>query len=174
MSRGFEGFLVGYCKELTGLETTSLKRLLHAADDFAPRAYEPLLLLAINQGRQDYLMRLVAGNGREEEYRRFLDEFESSKSDIVGYLERLSDGDRYKKVFLAWRSECGALERDRKTLACVADSFLRLLAEKGMTRAEACRRLNLNKGNFYAFLKGDATRMSRGTAIDAYRRLECM
>lgn len=36
-----------------------------------------------------------------------------------------------------------------------------------MTRAEACRVTRLNKGNFYAFLKGDTSKMSRKTAMNA-------
>ena len=49
-----------------------------------------------------------------------------------------------------------------------------LLADKNMTRAEACRVTRLNKGNFYAFLKGDTSKMSRKTAMNAYREIAAL
>ena len=52
--------MLGYCQELTGLQTTSLKKFLAAVLDDAPRAFEPLVLLAIAQGRESYLERLTA------------------------------------------------------------------------------------------------------------------
>lgn len=45
------------------------------------------------------------------------------------------------------------------------------LEDAGLSRPEACRLLGLNKGNFYAFMKGDLTKLSRATAIDACQTL---
>lgn len=70
MSRSFGGFLLGYVQELTGLETTSLKRLFRAVADDSPRAAEALLLLALASGREGYLMRLRGFEaGPQESYR---------------------------------------------------------------------------------------------------------
>lgn len=174
MSRGFKGFLLEYCKELTGTETTSLKKLFQVATSSAPRAFEPLLLLAVMEGREAYLLSVANNSKQLREYEQFLNKLAADGGDLFDFLEKLPDNDRHKKAFLAWRSESEALDRNRKTLAFVADAFSRLLKEKGLMRAEACRRLGLNKGNFYAFLKGDVTRMSRDTAVGAYKRLESL
>ena len=48
------------------------------------------------------------------------------------------------------------------------------LSVGNMTRAEACRVTRLNKGNFYAFLKGDTSKMSRKTAMNAYREIAAL
>lgn len=45
------------------------------------------------------------------------------------------------------------------------------LEDAGLSRAEACRLLGLNKGNFYAFMKGDLTKLSRATAVGACKTL---
>ena len=87
------------------------------------------------------------------------------------WLEQLPDQNRYRKVWNAWRSEATRLERDRRMLPGVRDAIDRVMAERGMTRAQACRLTGLNKGNFYAFMKGDVAKLSRETAVNAYRTL---
>lgn len=57
MSTLLQGFLTKYCKELTSSNTTSLKQLFNLADSEFPRAYEPLLLLAVCSGREAYLLK---------------------------------------------------------------------------------------------------------------------
>ena len=170
MSRSFRGFLIDYCRELSGLETTSLRRFLDAVDD-QPRLAEPLLLLAIASGREGYLMRHVGAASLEALYRGFLAGLSASGLGLEDYLERLPDGDRFKKTYLVWRSESTQLERDRLTLKRVSAEMGRLIIEKGLSRAEVCRKAKVDKGNFYAFLKGDVARMGRATAMRVYRTL---
>ena len=171
MSRSFEGFLLGYVQELTGLETTSLKRLFRAVADDSPRAAEALLLLAVANGREGYLMRQAAGTPFEAPYRRALAERDASGGDLDGWLAGLPEQSRYRKAWNAWRSKATRLERDRRVLPGVRDAIERVLEERGMSRAQACRALGLNKGNFYAFMKGDVSKLSRETAVRAYRAL---
>ena len=171
MSRSFQGFLLDYCKDLTEMNTTSLKKFAGKIEAY-PRAAEPLLLLAITNGRIDYLMRHAGNGSLAASYRVFLAHYRASGKDLEAFLSDLPDNDRFKKVLLAWRAESEKLQRDRNTLANIVPAFSDLLARTGMSRAEACRRVGLDKGNFYAFLKGDVTRLSRDTAIKAYRTLQ--
>lgn len=174
MSRSFEGFLRQYCQEITGIGSTSVRKLFDAVESDAPHAAEAVLLYAVVSKKNSFLMRSVEGSAWEVSYRSFLNAYEHSGRSLEEYLESLPDGDRFHKVYRSWQSSRGRLERDRETLANVAKSMRALLKEKGITRAEACRLLGLNKGNFYAFLKGDASKLSRETAIRAYRTLACL
>ena len=170
MTGSFERFLTRYCQELTGLSTTSLKLFFEAVRTDAPRAAEPLLL-ALLQGREGFLLRRASGTPYEERFRAFLARHEESALPLEPYLRSLPEGDRCRKAWAAWQSERTRLERDRKTLANVRDRMDELLRAKNLSRAEACRLLGLNKGNFYAFMKGDVSKLSRETAVASYRML---
>ena len=65
----------------------------------------------------------------------------------------------------------GRLAEDRAMLVNVIEAIKSLFNQKGLSKAEACRATGLNKGNFYAFLKGDTTKISRHTAVAAYDKL---
>lgn len=171
MTRSRRAFLLAYCKELTGLETTSLKRLFRAAVEGCPRAAEPVLLLALEEGRSDFLMRQARGTRFEARFRNFLEELERSGLPLDSFLATLPASDRFAKAHAAWVSELTRPERDLRTLQSVREKIGERLEDTGLSRAEACRVLNLNKGNFYAFLKGDLTKLSRATAINAYKTL---
>lgn len=171
MTGSFERFLTRYCQELTGIRTTSLKLFFEAVRTDEPRAAEPLLLLALLQGREGFLLRRASGTPYEARFRAFLVKLEESGLPLEPYLRSLPEGDRHRKAWAAWQSERTRLERDRKTLANVRDRMDELLRAKNLSRAEACRLLGLNKGNFYAFMKGDVSKLSRETAIASYRKL---
>ena len=57
MACSFRYFLLKRCQGLTGLNTTSTKKFFAAAEDAHPEAFAPLLLLAICDGREEYLLR---------------------------------------------------------------------------------------------------------------------
>ena len=141
MACSFRYFLLKRCQGLTGLNTTSTKKFFAAAEDAHPEAFAPLLLLAICDGREEYLLRRAEGTKAAEKFAEFV----SSRSEV-----------------------------DRKIQKYVATAFGDLLADKNMSRAEACRVTRLNKGNFYAFLKGDTSKMSRKTAMNAYREIAAL
>lgn len=171
MRRSYGRFLLKYCQELTGLETSSLKQFFEAASEDSPRAFEPLLLLALEQDRTEYLMKQARGTAVESCYQGFLEGFLKCGVPLEDFLSKLPDSDRFKKVWLAWKSENTQGERDRVTLQNIRNEMEKLLAQKGMSKASACRALNLNKGNFYAFMKGDTSKLGRATAVAAYRTL---
>ena len=53
---------------------------------------------------------------------------------------------------------------DRRINALMRKRTLGALGESGVTRYGLCRDLNLNKGNVYAYLAGDDSKVSRETA----------
>lgn len=171
MRLSFRGFLAKYCKELTSSDTTSLKKLFELADTEYPRAYEPLLLLAICDQRQDYLLKQAQSSSILHVYIAFLSDWKNSGLELEEYLLAREDGDRFKRPLIAWRAQCDRIASDRKVLVGVSRALNELLEAKKMTRAQACKSLNINKGNFYAFLKGDTSKLSRKTAMRIYRQL---
>lgn len=171
MSRSFRGFLLAYCQDLTGRKTTSLKRLFQAMREDAPRAHEAVFLLAAVDGRLEYLLRVACGTDCEASYGSAAADLRASGGDVLRWLEGLSEASRYRKVWNAWRSESTRLQRDREMMPGVRRALAQELDQRGLTRAQACRMLGLNKGNFYAFMGGDMTKMSRATVTRAYRQL---
>lgn len=87
------------------------------------------------------------------------------------WLSSLPEQNRYRKVWNSWLSASTSLERDRRMLPGVRDAIEGVLAQRSISRAQACRETGLNKGNFYAFMKGDVSKLSRKTAVAAYRML---
>ena len=47
----FRGWLLSYCQELTGLKTTSVKKLVSAVEESAPHASAAVFLLAVEARR---------------------------------------------------------------------------------------------------------------------------
>ncbi len=174
MSPSFRGFLTKYCKELTSSNTTSLKKLFQLADSQCPRAYEPLLLLAICTQREEYLLKQAQGSSVLSQYENFLAAWTESEQPLEEYLETLESGNRFRRPLTAWNAEQDRLKNDREVLANVAKALQSLLDAKHVTRAAACKLTQVNKGNFYAFLKGDPSKLSRKTAMRIYRQIEAL
>ena len=123
----------------------------------------------------------IIGNGdvdsgpkAAEMFDEFVEHWHASGRPLEVYLGMLPDGDPFKTILVEWRTDSSRIEVDRKILKYVSTAFGDLLADKNMTRAEACRVTRLNKGNFYAFLKGDTSKMSRKTAMNAYREIAAL
>ena len=62
MNLTFEGFLKGYCRELSGQQSLSFRKLVEQATTVAPRVAEPLFLLALAQGKAEYVLGLSEGS----------------------------------------------------------------------------------------------------------------
>ena len=168
MTRAFRTFLLHYCQDLSGLQTTSIKKLFKAAEKDRPRLREPLALLAACDKRENYLLKASEGTAAGDAYSRFFDQLHASNQPLEEYLATLPEGDRYGRVLSAWKAESARRATDQDLLKNVAAAILELLSERSVSRAEACRIAHLNKGNFYAFLKGDPSKLSRQTALRAY------
>lgn len=163
-----------YCQGLTEIKTRSLKAFFEKALRDTSRAAEPLLLLALCQGREEYLERLAAGTRFEEKYQVFLEGFKKSGNNLEDYLKLDSAPRQYKKIYLSYRSKTEQLERDRRVLESLIDQVNLMVKEAGITRYELSKNLNINKGNLYAFLKGDTSKLSRSTAMNLYNHLSAL
>lgn len=168
MRQSFEGFLAQYCQKLTDIKTRSLKRLFVKVLQDSPRAAEPLMLLALCQGREEYLMHLAKQTKMREEYQSFLAEFKKSGLALEEYLTLQEIPQRYQKVYFSYLSKVNQLERDREVLEALVPQLNSMIASKGLTPYSILNILSLNKGNLYAFLKGDVSKLSRATAMKLY------
>ncbi len=162
MRRTFRGFLEEYCRELSSLDTASLRRLVSAAQGNA-RLVEPLFALAAVQGKAGYLVHVSEGSWFHGDYAslaRKLGEYGSVE-------EMLASGDvpeRYASVLNAFRAQGDILAADRRVNGLLRPRIVSALAERGVSRYRLCRDLGLNPGNVYAYLAGDDAKVSRETA----------
>ena len=170
MRRTLKGFLGEYCRELSGLGTTSLRRLVAAARGNA-RLVEPLFALAAVRGKAGYLVRISEGAWFHDDYEAL-----AGKLGDHGSLEALlSSGDappRYAAVLTAFRAQGDALAADRRINALMRPKIADALACRGITRYKLCKDLNLNPGNVYAYLAGDDAKVSKEAARRMLRYAE--
>jgi hypothetical protein len=162
MNRTLEGFLKRYCMELSGLRTTSLRKLCVAARENA-RLVEPLFAFAAVQGKEQYLAGLSEGAWFHDDYAK-LAGLVAEHGSLQTLLESDDAPDRYKKVLDAYEAQGDGLAADRRMNGLIRPKILAALEKRGMTRYQLCKSLDLNLGNVYAFLAGDDGKVSLETA----------
>ena len=163
MNLTFEGFLKGYCRELSGQRSLSFRKLVEQATTDAPRVAEPLFLLALAQGKAEYVLGLSEGSWMEESYRGVLSLYGQAGS-MASLCTKSELPNRYANVWRAYRAVKEKPAADRRVNALMRKKTLEALEESGVTRYGLCRALRLNKGNVYAYLAGDDSKVSRKTA----------
>lgn len=164
MNLTFKGFLRAYCRELTGVESDSLRRLFAAVATDSPAAAEAVMVFAAQQGKAAYLARLAQGSWAESSYRGFTEAIASFES-LASYLQSDAAPQRYRKVWQAWEAQRDAIATDRRVISMMRERTQAALAQASTTPYAICQQLGLNKGNFYAYLNGgDVTKVSRATA----------
>lgn len=163
MNLTFEGFLKGYCRELSGQQSLSFRKLVKQATTVEPRVAEPLFLLALAQGKAEYVLGLSEGSWMEEGYRGVLSLYGQASS-LASLCSEDMLPNRYANVWRAYRGVKEKPAADRRVNALMRKRTLKALEESGVTRYGLCRDLHLNKGNVYAYLAGDDSKVSRETA----------
>lgn len=164
MNLTFKGFLRNYCRELTGLDTNNLKKLLTAVNTTAPSAAEALFLFAVLQNKTDYLIKISLGSWVHEQYKKTLHDSKEFNS-INDYLTSDAAPERYKKVWNAFCAKKYAVETNRRVIMLMREKTLAAMKATSLTAYTICKKLNLNLGNVYAYLhSGDVTKVSRATA----------
>lgn len=163
MNLAFEGFLKGYCRELSGQQSLSFRKLVKQATTVEPRVAEPLFLLALAQGKAEYVLGLSEGSWMEEDYRGVLSLYDQAGS-MASLCAKSELPNRYANVWRAYRAVKEKPVADRRINALMRKRTLGALGKSGVTRYGLCRDLNLNKGNVYAYLAGDDSKVSRKTA----------
>lgn len=164
MNLTFRGFLKGYCSDLTGIDTTNLRKLVAACNDGAPAAAEAVFVFAAIQNKEKYLAELAAGTWMENTYRSAAAEV-AAHGCVEDWLQSESTPQRFRKVLLAYAAKKGASAADRRVISLMREKTLAALQASGTTAYRLCSDLGLNRGNVYAYLgRGDATKVSRATA----------
>ncbi len=164
MNLTFLGFLRGYCRELTGLETDSLKKLCQAAAANQPAAAEAVMAFAAAKGKERYLLSLAKGTRLEEEYSSVVSSLSRFKK-AENWIQSDHAPDRYRKIWLAYQAKKGAAETDRRVILLMRGKTLEAMKAAGLTTYRICKELDLNLGNAYAYLgKADPAKVSRSTA----------
>ncbi|MDM8300285.1 hypothetical protein [Collinsella tanakaei] len=169
MNLTFRGFLKLYCQELVEQKTENLKKLAHFALTDAPRVAEPLLLLALERGKADYLRSLVSGSSLSIEYDSACETLEAAGGSLEDALENGAMPRRYQNVWRAYQARKRAVDADRRVNGLMRRKSVEAMERKGITCYRVCKDLGLNKGNVYAYLHGgDDAKVSRETARKIY------
>lgn len=175
-----KGFLRQYCKVLAGLDTLSYARLASRAENGWARVAEPLVLLAVVEGKLP-LLKKRAGALVSNAVAQLEGALETTKHcDLASepsLLERKDElPESFRKVLVSYEAEVGKVANDRRLTGLLREMLLPVMEEKGLTGYRLCKELGLNSGNVYAFLaNGDVKCVSKETALrmfefaDAYR-----
>ncbi len=164
MNLTFKGFLREYCRELTGLQTDDLRRLVYSCANASPAAAEAVMVFAAVQGKATYAASLAKGTWMEDSFKNFVNQI-GETADVEAYLTTKAVPERYKKVLSAYHAKKYAIKADRRVISLMREPILAALEKSGTTIYSVCKQLKLNKGNVYAYLnKGDVSKVSRNTA----------
>ena len=120
MNLTFKGFLRSYCRELTGLNTDNLSRLVKAAASNAPAAAEAVFVFAAVQGKASYATKLARGAWLQDGYEKVAEMLSDGRS-VESFLESDETPERYKKVLAAYRARKTAIEADRRVIALMRE-----------------------------------------------------
>lgn len=168
MNLTFKGFLKLYCRELSGGQSLSYRKLVVLASTDAPRVAEPMWLLAWLDGKAEYLLGLSCGTWMEAEYARLAGDY-GCEADAIALLEEGELPNRYQNVWRAFCAKRDAAMAGRRAIALMRSKTLQALDQRGESCYSLCKHLGLNRGNVYAYLHGgDDSKVSRATARRIY------
>ena len=167
----FRGWLLSYCQELTGLKTTSVKKLVSAVEESAPHASAAVFLLAVEARRVADLISRTSDPELLAEWGSVAAMLPENPMDAEAFARANYDDlpVRYRKVIDAYDAVAESHENDEHAKVLMAKRTVAALEKAGKTRYRLCRDLGLNEGNVYAWLAGDPSKVSRATARRAWR-----
>ena len=166
----FNGFLRKYIDELSYQGGENLCKLALEADTNNPRLKEPLVLYAYFAKGTVTAKRQFSASTLYYDYCEFLTNYPEPKA-AIEYLKDSSIPDSYQKVYRSYISRRDRQKHDNEFKDSIRIELQTLLNKKKMTAYELLQvqSLKLNKGNFYAFLRGKTDSMSTN---DVYRVLK--
>ncbi len=172
----FRGWLLSYCQELTGLKTTSVKKLVSAVERSAPHASAAVFLLAVETGRVADLISRASDLELLAEWESVVTMLPQSPTGAEAFARANYDKlpARYRKVIDAYDAVAEGRQSDERAKALMAEKTVAALENAGKTRYRLCKDLGLNEGNVYAWLAGDPSKVSRTTARRAWRYAESL
>lgn len=176
MKLTMKGFLLAECNRLLDLErrTTSLKKMYRAAAEPAgARAREYVFLFAVEADKLDALLRIACAEAQSD-FSEMCKELAPAAAPFSGDAEGFlaANENRLNKRFLqvsdAFHAPEAHRENNEHVKRLMREKTLKALREVGVTPYMMVRDLGLNKGNAYAYLRGDVSKVSRATARRMY------
>lgn len=166
----FNGFLRKYIDELSYQGGENLCKLALEADTRNPRLKEPLVLYAYFVKDSITVKRQFSDSTLYYDYCEFSTNYPEPKL-AMEYLKRGSIPDSYQKVYRSYVSRRDRQKYDNEFKESLRVEIQTALRDKNVTAYELLQvqSLELNKGNFYAFLRGKTNSMSTN---DVYRVLK--
>ena len=169
----FSGFLRSYLNDLSNENSENLSRLAEKADAENPRLKEPLLLYAYFTKEPKTVKRQFANSSLYKEYCVFLEIF-PNKEATIEYLKGDSSFNNYRKVYKSYLSKRDRYKAENELKENIRCEILSLLKSKGIAAYSLLKNesLGLNKGNFYAFLRGKTDCITLSTAYKVFKCLK--
>lgn len=166
------GFLKKYVNELSYQKSENLSRLAMEADTINPRLKEPLLLYAYFTKEPKTAKRQFSNSSLYKDYCEFLKNFPDTQA-AIKYLSENSSLNNYRKVYKSYISKKNRYKAESKLKDSIRQEILMTLKEKGITAYEVIKveSLELNKGNFYAFLRGKSNSINTYSAYNVLKYL---
>lgn len=167
------GFLRGYLNDLSNENSENLSYLAEKADTENPRLKEPLLLYAYFTKEPKTVKRQFANSSLYKEYCDFLENF-PNKDTAIEYLKEESSLNNYRKVYKSYISKRDRYKAENDLKEDIRQEVLSLLKIKGISAYALLKEqsLELNKGNFYAFLRGKTDCMTLSAVYNVFKYLK--
>ena len=156
----FENFLLKYCQNLTGCNsTTSLLKFANELDK-NPRAEEPVLLYALQNKRDLNKFEQSLRPDLREKFNNLKLEFQkyNDLDEMLLYSDDLSVD--FKKVYSAYKYRLQETSANNPMKSSYSEFFDKKLKELKLTNYRVCKELGLNLSNFAFFLKGHNEKLS--------------
>lgn len=176
MKRTFNRWLLRYCCELTGLQTTSLKKFCKAISSNSPHAAEAVFLYALDTGKENTGLLFISSETIKEQWQEMLILAKRHSGRAEAFLRDKSGtlNPRLQSVLDAYDAVDARHENGLCAKKQIAQVVSQLLESAGVSRYRLCKDLNLNEGNVYAWLAGDPTKVSRATARKVWEYAETL
>lgn len=164
MNLTFKGFLKIYCAELAGIKTTNIRRLVNAANTDAPRVAEPLFVYSATADKLDHLLSVSINTWMYKDYLDLAKKLRGKYKDITKFLKSDLAPKRYAAVLDAYNAKDDLLNSSRRIVGKLRPKVESSLKRSGISKYKACKDLGINPGNFYAYMKGDDSKISEEIA----------
>lgn len=172
----FAGFLRRYVKELSFCGSTNVYKLLKEAQENNPRLYEPLFLYCYFWNKKDLLegCTVKCEEWLIEEVLQLFCRYPTTQ-DIVKALQNDTNelSENYRKVWRSYQAARDRVDADDHTKELMRSYIKELQDKHKVSTYRIYRDLNLNPGNFNAWLKhGTPNKISLTSARRVINYLE--
>ena len=168
----FGGFLKKYLVDLSGQKGENLSYLAKRADNENPRLKEPLILYAYFCKEPQTVKRQFANSSSYKEFCDFSQRFKS-KQEAMKYLNEDKPFDDYCKVYKSYIAKRDRKNFEKDLKSDIREEILSALNNKSVTAYMVVKEesLNLNKSNFYSFLRGNMGCLTISSAYNVMKYL---